>query len=41
MAARRFVDVSDEEVNEMKENAFPKGTKHAAKSEVILFEGKI
>ena len=41
MAAQRFVGVSDEEVNTMKENAIPKGNKDAAKSEVILFEGKI
>ena len=41
MAAQRFFDVSDQEVNTMKENAIPKGTKDEAKSEVILFEGKI
>ena len=41
MAAQRFVGVSNEEVNTMKENAIPKGTKDAAKSEVILFEDKI
>ena len=33
MAAQRFVDVFEEEVNRMKENAIPKGTKDAAKSE--------
>ena len=43
MAAQRFVyvDVSEKEVNRMKENAIQKGTKDAAKSGVILFEGNI
>ena len=41
MAAQRFIDVSEEEVNSMKENAIPKGTKGAAKSEETLFEEKI
>ena len=41
MAAQRFVDVSEEEVNRMTENAIPKGTKDAAKSEVTLFESMI
>ena len=41
MAAQRFVDVSEEEVNRMEENAIPEGTKDAAKSGVTLFEGKI
>ena len=40
MAAWLFVDISEKEVIRMKENAIPKGTKDAAKSEVILFEGK-
>ena len=31
MAASRFVDVSEEEINLMKENAIPRNTKHAAK----------
>ena len=31
-----FVDVSEEEVNRMKENRIPKGTKDAAKSGVRL-----
>ena len=31
--------ISEKEVSRMKENAIPKGTKDAAKSEVILFEG--
>ena len=38
MAALRFVDVPEKELNRMKENAIPKGTKDAAKSKVILFE---
>ena len=37
----RFVDVSDEEISTMKENAIPKGFKDAAKSRVKLFEGRI
>ena len=37
----RFVDVSEEEVNRMKENAIPKGAKDAAKSGVTLFVSKI
>ena len=40
MAAKLFVDISEKEQNRMKENAIPKGTKDAAKSKVILFEGK-
>ena len=31
MAASRFVDVSEEEINLMKENAIPRNTKHATK----------
>ena len=41
MAASRFVDVSDEEINLVKENAIPKNTKHAAKFGITLFKGKI
>ena len=41
MVAKRFVDVSEEEVNRMKENAIPKGIKDTAEPEVTLFEGKI
>ena len=41
MAASRFVDVSDEEINLMKENAIPKNTKHATKFGITLFEGKM
>ena len=40
-AAWRFVDVSDEEISTMKENAIPKGFKDVAKSQVKLFEGRI
>ena len=31
MAVSRFVDVSKEEINIMKENAIPRNTKHAKK----------
>ena len=41
MAASRFVDVSDEEINLMKENAIPKKTKHATKFGIMLFKGKM
>ena len=41
MAASRFVDVSDEEINLMKENAIPKNTKHATKFGITLLEGKM
>ena len=36
MAASRFVDVSEEEINLMKEN-----TKHATKFGMTLFKGKM
>ena len=41
MAASRFVDVSDEEINLMKENVIPKNTKHATKFGITLFKGKM
>ena len=41
MAASRFVDVSDEEINILKENAIPKNTKDATKFGVTLFKGKM
>ena len=41
MAASRFVDVSDEEINILKENAIPKNTKDATKFGVTLFKGKV
>ena len=41
MAASRFVDVSEEEINIMKENAIPRNTKHGTKLGVTLFKGKM
>ena len=41
MAASRFVDVSEEEINLMKENAIPRNTKHATKFGMTLFKGKM
>ena len=41
MAASRFVDVSDEEINLMKENGIPKNTQHATKFGITLFKGKM
>jgi len=41
MAASRFVDVSEEEINIKKENAIPRNTKHATKFGVTLFKGKM
>jgi hypothetical protein len=41
MAASRFVDVSEEEINIMKENAIPRNTKHATTFGVTLFKGKM
>ena len=41
MDSWQFVDVFEEEVNRMKENAIPKGTKDAAKSGVTLFDGNL
>ena len=38
IAASQFVDIFEEEINAMKENAIPKGTKDEAKSGVTLFE---
>ena len=40
MAASRFVDVSEEEIDIMKENSIPKNTKDATKFGVTLFRGK-
>ena len=40
MAAKRFVDVTEKEVDRMKENVIPKGLKNPAQSGVTLFEGK-
>ena len=41
IAASRFVNVSEEEINLMKENAFPRNTKHATKFRMTLFKGKM
>jgi len=41
MAASRFVDVSEEKINLMKENAIPRNTKHATKFRMTLFKGKM
>lgn len=41
MAASRFANITDEEINEMKENAIPRNTKEATKFGVTLFRGKI
>jgi len=40
-AASRFVDVPDEEINLMKENAIPRNTKHAIKFRMPLFKSKM
>jgi len=41
MAASRFVDVSEEEINLMKENAVAKNTKQATMFGLTLFKGKM
>ena len=41
IAASRFVNISEEEINLMKENAFPGNTKHATKFGMTLFKGKM
>ena len=41
IAASRFVNVSEEEVNLMKENAIPRNTKHATQFGMTLFKGKM
>ena len=40
MVASRFVDVSEEEINIMKENAIPRNTKHATKFGVTKHKRK-
>ena len=40
-AASRFVNVSEEELNLMKENAILRNTKHATKFGMRLFKGKM
>ena len=41
ISALRFVNVSEEEINLMKENAIPRNIKHATKFGMTLFKGKI
>ena len=41
IAASRFVNVSEEEINSMKENAILRNTKHATKFRMTLFKGKM
>ena len=41
MTVLRFVDVSEEKINSMKENAIPRNTKHATKFGMTLFKGKM
>ena len=41
IAASRFVNVSEEENNLMKENAIPRNTRHATKFGMALFKGKM
>ena len=41
IAASRFVDVSEEEITLMKENAISRNTKHATKFVMTLFKGKM
>ena len=41
IAASRFVNVPEEEINLMKENAIPRNTKHTTKFRMTLFKGKI
>ena len=41
IAASRFVNVSEEEINLMKENAISRNTKHATKFRMTLFKGPV
>ena len=41
MAASRFANITEEEINTMKENAIPKTTKEVTKFGVTLFRGMI
>ena len=41
IATSRFVNVSEEEINLMKENAIPRNTNHATKFRITLFKGKM
>ena len=38
IAALRFVNVSDEEINLMKENGIPRNTKHTTKASKMLYK---
>ena len=40
-AVLRFVDVPEEEINLMKENAILRNTKHATKFGMTLFKGRM
>ena len=40
-ALPRFVDVSEKEINFMKENAFPRNNNHATKFGMTLFKDKM
>ena len=40
-AVSRFVNVPEEEINLMKENAIQRNTKHATKFGMTLFKGKM
>ena len=41
IAASRFVNVSEEKINLVKENAIPRNTKHAKKFGMTPFNGKM
>ena len=41
IATSQFVNVSEEEINLMKENAIPRNTKHTTKFGMTLFKGKM
>ena len=41
IAASRFVNVSEEEINLMKENAIPRNTKHVTKFGMTFFKVKM
>jgi len=41
ITALRFINVSEKEINLMKENAIPRNTKHATKFGMTHFKGKM
>ena len=41
MAASRIADVSEEEINFMKENAIPRNTEHAKMFKIVFFKCKM